>query len=199
MHENSTTGHLHLKNIILVLGYGTELTPKIEDYLDAVVMHVLQMKTPPECIVLCGGVTSPLTNPGLSEAEVMEDYLRERLPTTRFVREDCSITTQQNISFAADIFLRTLRVESVTNPSVKHEYHVTVFCNTAHALKVLFAMEKYFHKYCTFAIVMLPLDPRLSSVLLQVFIASPFDWLCLRWSALSEFKHMLKAAQIGNR
>ncbi len=184
------------KQIFLVLGYSTELTPAIECYLDEVAMSAKQLPSP-ECIILCGGVTTPLTNPGLSEAEVMETYLHTLLPDMKFVREDCSLTTQENISYAAEIVRRDMLCAG--NDHNARSYHLTVFCNAAHGIKVALAMQKYLGHICTFEVAGHLIDPSFSRTLIQLFVASPIDWLCLKSPLLTELKHMFKSAMIANR
>jgi len=101
--------------IHLVLGYGVQPLddPKHRDFGH----HCRQMKAvaqelmPGDVIMLLGGCTNPEYNPRLSEAAVMEQFLRKKkllLSGVHLFREERSRSTVENILFARDIIAKEL-------------------------------------------------------------------------------------------
>lgn len=82
-------------------------------------------KTDAEKLILCGGFTDP-KNPHLSEASTVQEYLKDKLTLQNIVLEDQSITTNQNLEFAA----------TLVNGK---EDSITVYCDLARQAKVTWA------------------------------------------------------------
>lgn len=109
-------------HIGIVLGYGLFEEPNQEykDYLDWISAEVKENNI--QRIIICGGHTNKL-KPDLSEAQTIQQYLINKLPTTQFLLEDKSLTTNQNLENA----------KSLIDPEAK----LTIWCDQIRMAKVI--------------------------------------------------------------
>jgi len=115
-------------SVVAVLGYGCHLTPEVRDYLDRVVAFV---KGRINCvIILTGGFTDKRNAPGISEARMMELYLKERGVTQEIILDETARTTNENITAINRIMHERGYAQCAD---------VDIFCDWAHQFKVKFA------------------------------------------------------------
>lgn len=106
----------------IVLLYG-QYTPDRTDYahyLDEVADDILTVNV--DRVILCGGYTNP-AEPSISEAATAKEYLADKLQGREVTLEDRSITTNQNLEFAAT---------KITTAD-----KLIVYCDTARKAKVI--------------------------------------------------------------
>lgn len=84
--------------VVLLYGLYEEKREDYKGYLDFIKSEIVNEGF--DKIILCGGFTNP-ERPSDSEASTAKEYLRASLPSADFVLEDKSITTNQNLEFAA--------------------------------------------------------------------------------------------------
>ena len=73
----------------------------------------------PDYIVVSGGVAN--LNAGVSEAQVMRDYLVERgVPSDKIVMEDKSLSTKQNAEFSVPMCAELCATEILLCTSIEH-------------------------------------------------------------------------------
>ncbi|OGN08451.1 MAG: hypothetical protein A2750_01885 [Candidatus Yanofskybacteria bacterium RIFCSPHIGHO2_01_FULL_45_42] len=121
---------------VVVCGYGLHLTPRYREYLNRVAELVKSWQTVgwQVAVIATGGYTCAKTAPGVSEAEVMIDYLSNHGVNGWIYLEDSSVTTNENIKFAGRIILRLPHSIS----------QIVVFCDDCRRFKVGFAARYYF-------------------------------------------------------
>jgi len=110
--------------LVVVLGYGCHLTESMRRYLDRVVLFVERNNV--VAIIATGGYTNRKSAPGISEAELMATYLKEREVKAPIILEETAVTTNENLRGIA----RITREQRVTNK------RVVIFCDNARSLKV---------------------------------------------------------------
>ncbi|MCX6778910.1 MAG: YdcF family protein, partial [Candidatus Magasanikbacteria bacterium] len=118
--------------IVAVMGYGCHLTPVLKEYLDLVVSYA---KSNPHSIIFCtGGFTNQKTAPGVSEAGLMAEYLRQQGVNNYIIKEDTAKTTTENLrnlrQYAA------LRIDSLER--------VVIFCDSCRSLKIRLIFHHFF-------------------------------------------------------
>lgn len=119
------------QNIIVVLGYGCHLTEKLDKYLEECAL-VIGIKKPRN-VVFSGGKTAGKTLPGVSEAQVMANYINKcnlGYQPTIMLEED-SITTEQNLRFTKELFCN--HAASLGFPKSRD---IMIFCDTAREQKI---------------------------------------------------------------
>ena len=113
------------KIVIVVPGYGCHLTDGLKDYLGYVANMAHQH---PEAILFCSGAeTNRKTAPGITEAELMQDYLRKLGVTNQIMLDTSAISTTENIENTR-IFLRSA--------NLTRQPRVIIFCDHARELKI---------------------------------------------------------------
>lgn len=113
------------KNVlIVVLGYGCHLTESVKKYLDSVVLFVAINKV--TAIITTGGYTNRKTAPGISEAGMMADYLKQSGVVAPILLEETAVTTNENLRSV----IRIAREQQLTDK------RVVVFCDSARSFKV---------------------------------------------------------------
>lgn len=86
--------------VVLLYGLYSPERKDYQAYLDSIAQEIKANNF--EQVVLCGGFTNP-KRPHESEASTVHDYLLSVNPSfTNFVLEDQSVTTNQNLEFAAN-------------------------------------------------------------------------------------------------
>lgn len=116
-----------LMNIGVVLLYGLFDSGKndYKSYLDFVAKEIIDKKL--NKIIMCGGYTDP-KNPNESEASSVVKYLKTIIPDfTDYILEDRSISTNQNLEFAAKYIVDI--GDGVNN--------ITVYCDSTRLAKVI--------------------------------------------------------------
>lgn len=92
---------VNLARVYAVLGYGCHLTPALRCYLDGAAQQIgAEIEAHPErsALLFCsGGFTMHGSAPGVSEARLMADYLRERGLTLPQVLDEEARTTLENL------------------------------------------------------------------------------------------------------
>lgn len=120
--------------VAVVLLYGLYLPghkhlQEYRNYLDAVAKDIAVEK--PDRILLCGGHTDP-KHADASEASTVQAYLQKTYGFANIDLEDRSITTNQNLEFAAERFGK--------------EEDFLVYCDTARKAKAIWmALHFLFH------------------------------------------------------
>jgi len=107
--------------LVCVLGRGTDLTEEMIKFLNKVVKFVVD--NPASIIVTAGGYTDQVNAPQISEAGIMEGYLRERLESLdlniTIVPIDTTITVTQNLRE-----IHRVQIEQGVDPA-----RVVLFCD----------------------------------------------------------------------
>lgn len=111
------------KTIVAVLGYGCHLNPGMERYLNTVAHFVNINET--EKIVLAGGFTNSQSAPGISEAGMMQQYLKRKI-STQMILEESSRTTTENLK----------SIKKVIEEQKLENYSLIIFCDSCRSLKV---------------------------------------------------------------
>lgn len=119
MGEKDTKGAL-----VVVLGYGCHLTETMKGYLDSVVRCVETNEV--AAVIATGGYTNRKSAPGISEARMMADYLKERGVAVPVLLEETAITTNENLRSV----VRIASEQQLTG------IQVVIFCDSARSLKV---------------------------------------------------------------
>lgn len=126
--------------VFMICGYGCTLTEPYKRYL----VKALQAcrKVQPDVLLLSGGKTNFRTNPGKSEAGVMNTFFREEcsqlfaelLPQTRIVLDEAPIMFRDAVDFLKEEFLKEGEIPEM--------YY---FCLPSHWIKykMHFAIQKY--------------------------------------------------------
>lgn len=109
------------KKFALVCGYGCHLNDSIKRYLNDVVSWCYQ--NPDAIIILSGGFTNQKTMPGVSEAGMMQNYLRKRLVVNQFILDEKAVLSIDNVRNTAHMLKGIDR-------------DLTIFCDSIRAVKV---------------------------------------------------------------
>jgi hypothetical protein len=122
-------------NVSILLPYGifTESNLQYKKYLDDILIHLNQNKS--DVLLLCGGITEH----NLSEAQSVENYLKDKVTTKKILKEEKSYTTAGNLYFA-----KALLEEENIDPT-----SVTVYCDSIRAPKVFYTTLELFADYLT--------------------------------------------------
>ena len=115
---------MHKKEVlVVVLGYGCDLSA-IERYLQSVVSFVESHEV--QAIIASGGFTSLRSAPGVSEAAMMADYLKECGVTTPIYLDEEALTTADNIR----------AIPKICKKERLPVAPIVIFCDKAHSVKV---------------------------------------------------------------
>lgn len=106
-------------HIALILGYGVHLGGTFP-YLDLIQPHLEKF----DLIIPCGGFTNRDT-PEISEALSIQMYLESKGVEKKFLLEDASLTTPENILYAKNLIDSLENVESIT-----------IFCDSIRVPKI---------------------------------------------------------------
>jgi len=131
------------KTILIVNGYGCQLVPVLVGYLDGVCAFMQSNVV--DLMILCGGQTQRKTFPGVSEAQLMLDYIKGNIAPTLIpddvvLLEDTYWTFENIVAAAKAINDR----EGVLNPD---DARMTIFCEAQRSLTVQIVAYQYLGKY----------------------------------------------------
>lgn len=172
---------MRISTLVIVNGYGCNLHTPLRPYLDKV---LALLRETPAVIIFCGGYTQRKRFPGLSEAYVMADYVREQVPELDCYIEDDSYTTYENIRNAAEVVR-------------KREWEpdqIIVFCEAQRAPKTDMLVRHFFGRRAT---IMTDSWELASPVKELVHFA--YDWLALKFPILARIarkKRIRRAEQL---
>ncbi|MEK7452755.1 MAG: ElyC/SanA/YdcF family protein [Patescibacteria group bacterium] len=156
------------KNVlVVVLGYGCHLTEPMKHYLDLVIDF--SEISDVVAIVTTGGYTNRKNAPGVSEAGMMADYLKECGVVVPLILEESSVTTNQNLQSIT-------RVISERNFDYKR---LVIFCDGARSIKVKILARLILGHWPE--VMTYELTKSFIAKLKQLFIATPFDVLASKF------------------
>lgn len=165
-----------MKEFVVVLGYGCDLTDDLKNYLQEVAKYV-QKNLGNVIVVTSGGFTQKETKPEVSEAGMMMDYLvKSGVPWFRIVPETHSQSTIDNLFCTSLIFQRV---------SEGIDWRVVIFCDSIRKFKVK-VEAKYFYKG-DFEVIGIDFNRSLTEKLYQWFFATPVELLLFRMDNLRRF------------
>jgi len=139
-----------LYHIVIVCGYGCHLVDVLVVYLNKVIDFLKENK--PDLVIFCGGETQRDSAFGISEAQMMANYVNDSL--VRFLSfiddrrifpfriENDSYTTHENIRNASII------LNSWAGPrkeEIKGKIHISIFCEATRAANVVM-LSRHFMK-----------------------------------------------------
>ncbi len=163
--------------IYLVMGYGCHLTKKITQYLDC----VLENLNNGDVVITSGGFTQQKSAPGLSEALVMEKYLKEKCSKDiTFLKEEGSITTYQNLQNSKCIIL-----------TIKPKAEIVIVCDFSRSIKI-WIMSLFIFGVPMPRIITQDLSENCYEKVKQVFVATPLDLLAEIFPILRKIKEERK-------
>ena len=117
---------------VLVCGYGCHLTESLKKYLDFVKLVLSYQEI--NLVITSGGCSNQKTLPGVSEADLMADYLENSGVRARFIREREALTSIENLRLVADILSKT------GNSKVS----LTIFCDRIRRFKMEYMARRIF-------------------------------------------------------
>lgn len=175
--------------VVIICGYGCHLTPKIREYLQRVAYHLDGV--PHALVIPSGGPTNEKSLPGVSEAGIMEQYLRALGVTRVIVCEGGSVTTLQNLRYAREI-MRLPQLCKRLSASPK----VTIFCDSIRAFKVRYLARRVL-RGAALQIIGCDFHRSLRDKLYQFFAATPAEMLSYYFPSLE--RRMCEARLALNR
>lgn len=181
------------REVVVVCGYGCHLTDSIKKYLDAVLNYLLENRGKQTFIVISsGGFTNQVTAPGVSEAGMMADYLRESCRMFAphevvFILEDRAVTTLENLGNARELIEKTSvplnDVFFVQSAFLRtHEElttKVTIFCDESRQWKIRYLAKRIFREFHSVEIRSCVFGRNWEDKLTQYLVAAPIEILAL--------------------
>lgn len=118
-------------NIAVVLLYGLYSPDRLDykEYFDYIIKEIEEKKY--DKVILCGGVTFPQIE-NISEAQSAKNYLVSKSNFNKYILEEKSINTNQNIEFASK--------------SLSEDDNVTVYCDLTRIAKISWISAHYILK-----------------------------------------------------
>jgi NDP-sugar pyrophosphorylase family protein len=118
-------------NTAVVLLYGLYSPDRIDykKYLDYIIQEIKDKNF--DKVILCGGITFPHIEK-ISEAESVKKYLLSKYDFNKYILEDKSIDTNQNIKFASE--------------KLNKEDNITLYCDLIRIAKVSWIAAHYILK-----------------------------------------------------
>ncbi len=110
--------------IVLLYGLYTEEREDYREYLDYISDEIQRENL--DKVMLCGGHTNP-NRPDDSEASTVQDYLLTKSTFNQYLLEDSSITTNQNLMYAA---------EKLTEMNINEEDEIFVYGDLTRKSKI---------------------------------------------------------------
>lgn len=147
----------------VILGYGCNLTDKIKKYLNHVCLYVRRYDN----VIVSGGYTSNKTAPDISEAMMMEEYLRKYFFLKNIIKEDGSITTLDNLINSKKIISERSEMSQVI-----------IFYSSSRLLKV-WMMSLFIFGIPMPKIISYDFGESWFEKMKQTFIATPLDLLAM--------------------
>ena len=173
------------KEVVVVMGYGCHLTPRLREYLDQAAAYA---KSNPRSIVFCtGGFTNSRTAPGVSEATLMAGYLRQQGVGNYILKEERSRTTTENIRHLRKYLL----------PQVAELERVVIFCDQCRSFKISWIFYHFFGFWPE--IHSFDLAGRWQAKFIQYLYATPLDLLGLYLPSLEKFELLVRRISIGRK
>ena len=128
------------RHVVIVNGYGCHLDTPLKPYLDRVVRFINDIPSDVSLqVIFSGGLTQQMTAPGITEANLMAEYVhmhpdRRRMGYLCF-KEKSAFTTYGNISGATELVYkwRANTANGVPFKSTK----ITIFCEATRAAHVV--------------------------------------------------------------
>ncbi|MDP3947562.1 MAG: ElyC/SanA/YdcF family protein [bacterium] len=163
------------REVVVVCGYGCHLTDSIKKYLDAVLNYLLENRGKRTFIIIpSGGFTNQVTAPGVSEAGMMADYLRESCRMFAphevvFIPEDRAITTLENLKNAREFIDKSL-----TPPN-----KITIFCDESRQWKICYLAKRIFQGFHSVEVRPHVFGRSWNDKLKQYLVATPVEILAL--------------------
>jgi len=171
--------------IMVVMGYGCHLTPVLKEYLDQAVAYA---KSNPHSIIFCtGGFTNSKTAPGVCEAGLMADYLRQQGVCNYIIQDRDSRTTTENLRSLRQY--ADLRIESLER--------IVVFCDSCRSLKI----RLIFHHLFGFwpEIFSFDITQKWQSKVIQYTFSTPLDLFGLYWPIVEKMEILVRRISITRK
>jgi len=150
--------------LLVVLGYGCHLTEGLKGMLDRVLEFDLTRGMNVEAIFATGGFTNQRSAPGISEAQLMRDYLHRNRALHPVYIDESAITTEDNIR-ALKNFIEHGYVGGIKSIQ---DLNVMVFCDRLHHKKTSKMMSRIFGKDSRFVIIGFKIiEPTLKNIITQ--------------------------------
>lgn len=177
-----------VQHIVIVCGYGPELTDSLKVYLDEVVAFCKAYR--PGVLICCGGCSRQRTRPGVSEAEVMMEYLKSKLqggacPWWRFLDES-SLTTIENIQNAQEILGKYNLLDNRSE--------ISIFCNTSKGFVIKRLARHFFPQMM---VVIEPIYWKVEDPWLMQALVNLYTLAAIRIPALARFYRNLRMKQFA--
>jgi DUF218 domain len=115
----------------IVCGYGNIIDDNLLQYINSVVNHIKQYQI--HTLILSGGCS--FTQSTVSEAELMQQLIREKLPDINIILETQALTTLHNCLYSK---------EKLNDIDVEHIY---IFCDRIRWLKTFLLSKMIFKTY----------------------------------------------------
>lgn len=148
--------------IYIVMGYGCHLTKKIMQYLNCVLENLKNG----DIVITSGGFTQQKTASGISEALMMEEYLKEGCSkNVTFIKEESSITTYQNLKNSKCVISQ-----------IKKDNKITIVCDFSRSIKI-WIMSLFIFGVPMPRIITQNLSESCYEKIKQIFVATPLDLL----------------------
>ncbi|MDD4290224.1 MAG: ElyC/SanA/YdcF family protein [Patescibacteria group bacterium] len=145
----------------IVLGYGCHLTDIIKRYLHHACLYINQGDN----VIVSGAYTNNKTAPNMSEAILMEDYLRDNYCLKNITKEDESITTLDNLINSKKIIFKNKKFEKAK---------IVIFCSSSRILKV-WVMSLFIFGIPVPKIITFDMEDGWLEKMKQTFVAAPLD------------------------
>jgi len=167
--------------LVVVLGYGCHLNESMVAYLDHVISFVLAHEKV-RAVIVTGGYTNEKSAPGVSEAGMMADYLKEQGIKVPIILDETATTTKENLQgIVRIVHERVLEVD---------REQVVIFCDEARSFKVKVLgrlILGYWPKTNTY-----DLTQEWRAKIMQIAIATPLDVIASLIPSLEKLKHSRK-------
>jgi len=122
---------------VIVCGYGCLITDRVRDYLEDVVGCL--RANPTAVVIVTGGFSNQRSMPCISEAWVMDNYMKSRDIANPVIQDDRAVTTLEEIQNAAHIIV-SKNWRNDDDPVA----NVVIFCDRIDRFKIQYLARRIF-------------------------------------------------------